>query len=224
MRASPIRYSGEDRREQILQAATKLFAQQGFQGTTTRRIAQRAQVNEAILFRHFPSKEDLYWATIDCKCRQRGARARLQDTLRGPGEDAKLFATIAEEMLERNTNDITLSRLLLFSALENHRLSHRFFRTYIADYYDALAEHIRRRIREGHFRRVDALLAARGFLGMVIYHFLIQEIFGGKRYQKFDARRVCSTLADIWLEGMQAHANGISHAGKKKTNHATHAR
>ena len=182
----------------------ELFAQQGFNGTTTRQIADRARVNEAIIFRHFPRKEDLYWAIIDSKCRAAGRQRDLQAKLQRNGNTREVFAAIAEEILRRNTEDATLGRLLLFSALENHRLSHRFFRTYVADYYDELAEHIRQRIRKGYFRRVNPLLAARGFLGMVVYHFLVQELFGGKRYQKFDPGEVSRTLADIWLQGMVA--------------------
>lgn len=204
MRPSQRRIPAEDRRQQLIEAAMGLFAQQGFKGTTTRQIADRAQVNEAIIFRHFPRKEDLYWAIIDSKCRAAGRQRELQDKLQRNGNTREVFAAIAEDILRRNTEDTTLSRLLLFSALENHRLSHRFFRTYVADYYEALAEHIRERIRKGEFRRVDPLLAARGFLGMVVYHFLVQELFGGKRYQKFDTRQVSRTLADIWLQGMLA--------------------
>ncbi len=198
------RVSGLDRRRQILAVAAELFARQGFRGTTTREIAGRAGINEAILFRHFRRKEDLYWAILDDKCRGRGGHERLEAELRAPGDDRAVFAAIAEGILRRNTEDSTLSRLLLFSALEHHRLSQRFFRTHVARYYEALALHIRQRIRAGTFRRVDPLLAARGFLGMIVYHFLIQELFGGRRYQKFDTRRVCRVLAEIWLEGMRA--------------------
>ena len=183
-----------------------LFALQGFEGTTTRQIAERAGVNEAIIFRHFPRKEDLYWAVIDSKCQTAGKREKLAAALHSSENDRVIFASIAEDILRRNTEDSTLSRLLLFTALENHRLSHRFFRTYVAENYEALAAHIRRRIQEKRFRRVDPLLAARGFLGMVIYHFLIQELFGGKHYQKFDRKQVSDVLTDIWLQGMQARA------------------
>ncbi len=205
----------------------ELFARQGFRGTTTRRIAERAGVNEAIIFRHFPRKEDLYWAILDSKCRAGGGRSLLRETLRAQGSDREAFAALAEEILRRNTQDTTLSRLLLFTALENHRLSHRFFRTYVADYYEVLADYIRERMRQGRFRRVDPLLAARGFLGMVVYHFLIQELFGGRRYQKFDPRQVGLTLADIWLRGMQAHngapqrAGQYSHRAKRARRRAT---
>lgn len=204
------RISAIDRRQQIIAVATTLFARQGFEGTTTREIATKAGVSEAIIFRHFPTKENLYWAIIHQKCQLGGKREKLLEALQSGHEDRAIFATIAEQILRRNTNDSTLSRLLLFSALENHRLSRRFFRTYVAENYEALARHIRRRTREGKFRRVDPLLAARGFLGMVIYHFLIQELFGGKRYQKFDMKRVSRAMADIWLQGVNRASKGRS--------------
>ena len=203
MQRKSSRLPAPDRRRQILAVAMELFARRGFRGTTTRQIAERAGVNEAIVFRHFPRKEDLYWAVLDCKCRSVGWRRHLEADLSATNDTKETFAAIAEGILRRNTEDTTLSRLLLFSALHHHRLSQRFFRTHVASYYEALARHIRRRIRTGEFRRVDPLLAARGFLGMVIYHFLIQELFGGKRFQKFDVRRVCRVLAEIWLEGMR---------------------
>jgi len=59
-----------------------------------------------------------------------------------------------------------------------------------------------RRIREGRFRRVHPLLAARGFIGMVFYHLLVQELFGGKRYEKFHTEKVAKEITAIWLEGM----------------------
>lgn len=198
------RFSAQDRREQIMQVAMGLFARQGFNGTTTRQIADAAGVNEAIIFRHFPSKEDLYWAIIEDRCRVGGRRKELTDRFQSGASDQEIFASIAEDILRRNWDDPSIARLLFFTALENHRLSQRFFRTYIADRYETLAEFIRGRIEEGKFRRTDPLLAARGFLGMIVYHFLIQELFGGQRYQKFDVHEVAGTLADVWLQGMQA--------------------
>jgi AcrR family transcriptional regulator len=51
-------------RDKILQAAATLFADVGFRGATTRRIAQEAGVNEITLFRHFGSKERLLHEAI----------------------------------------------------------------------------------------------------------------------------------------------------------------
>lgn len=197
------RVSGDDRRRQILAVSAKLFARRGFRGTTTRQIAERAHVNEAILFRHFPCKEDLYWSILDGKNRAAAGRKELERLFETGGNEQEIFAAIAEGILRRNTEDASLSRLLLFSALEHHRLSRRFFQTHVARYYAVLARHIRERIEAGVFRAVDPLLAARGFIGMVAYHFQMQELFGDRRYPPSDLRRVCHTLAGIWVEGMR---------------------
>lgn len=51
--------------ERLLEAASAVFAEEGFRGATTRKIAARARVNEVTLFRHFASKEELLAAAID---------------------------------------------------------------------------------------------------------------------------------------------------------------
>ena len=53
-----------DVREKILRAAVAVFAEVGFRGATTRRIAQEAGVNEITLFRHFGSKDKLLHEAI----------------------------------------------------------------------------------------------------------------------------------------------------------------
>jgi AcrR family transcriptional regulator len=44
----------------ILQAARRVFAEKGFDGATTRELAQAAGVSEALMYKHFPSKESLF--------------------------------------------------------------------------------------------------------------------------------------------------------------------
>jgi AcrR family transcriptional regulator len=210
----PVRLSALDRRRQIMRVASALFARRGYRGTTTREIARRAGVNEALLFRHFAGKEKLYWAIIEEQCGARGRRHKLDHILEQGGSDLEVFSAIAREFLVRDARDTELTRLLWFTALENHTLSQRFFRTFVAVYYEALARYIRRRVSEGAFRDVDPLLSARGFFGMVVYHFLVQEILGGGRYQKFDSEMVADTLAQIWLSGMRKTAGATSSNGR----------
>jgi AcrR family transcriptional regulator len=54
----------DDMRERILQATIRVYAEAGFRGTTTRRIALEAGVNEVTLFRHFGTKEALVKAAL----------------------------------------------------------------------------------------------------------------------------------------------------------------
>jgi AcrR family transcriptional regulator len=46
-------------RDQLIEAAARLYAEAGYRGATTRRIAGEAGVNEVTLFRHFGSKDAL---------------------------------------------------------------------------------------------------------------------------------------------------------------------
>ena len=217
-----VRLSALDRRRQIIRTASTLFARRGYRGTTTREIAERAGINEALLFRHFPSKEKLYWTIIEEQCGARGRRDKINEIVDRGGSDYEIFAAIAREFLTRTARDTELTRLLWFTALESHTLSRRFFRTYVAVYYEALADYIRRRAGEGAFRNVDPLLSARGFLGMVVYHFLVQEFFGGDKYQKFDPAKVAETMAGIWLNGMQKSITADTNGRNGHSAHPEH--
>lgn len=59
------RLPAAQRREQLLDVAETLFAQQGYSGATTAQIAKAAGVTEPIIYRHFKSKRDLFVALIE---------------------------------------------------------------------------------------------------------------------------------------------------------------
>src|SRR5579863_46723 len=205
------RIASPERRLQILQVARRLFSRQGFRGTTTRQIAEQARVNEAIIFRHFPRKDDLYWAVLDEISRGGKGRRELQESFGGGtsptssrrADDEKIFTSLALSILRRSRENPELGRLLLFSALERHSLSQRFFKTYIAAYWEQLAQYIRARMRTGQFRPMNPQLAASNFVGMVSQYHMMQDLFGAKAYQHYNDRLVCRTIAQIWLGGVQ---------------------
>lgn len=57
-----VKLSSEERRAAIIRAVRRVFAEKGFDGTTTRELADAAGVSEALLFKHFPNKEALFTA------------------------------------------------------------------------------------------------------------------------------------------------------------------
>jgi len=62
------RLDSDERRKAIVAAAIPLFARKGFAGTTTRELAEAAGISEALLFRHFPSKQQLYREILQLGC------------------------------------------------------------------------------------------------------------------------------------------------------------
>ena len=65
---APAKLSSEDRRAAIIKAVRRVFAEKGFDGTTTRELADAAGVSEGLLFKHFPNKEALFTAMQEACC------------------------------------------------------------------------------------------------------------------------------------------------------------
>lgn len=78
----------EDRREMILAAATKAFAEGGFAGTTTDQVAREAGVSQPYVVRLFGTKADLFYAVFDRVAGQIVARFEQVDA--GPGADERM--------------------------------------------------------------------------------------------------------------------------------------
>jgi len=222
------RMAGEDRRKQILQVAMRLFSQHGFRGTTTKEIAQAAGVSEAMVFRHFANKEELYSAIIDHKacsdnfqlpCDTVAAALALKD-------DRAVFTGLALAMMRHHEHDTEFLRLLTHSALEGHELAHMFWDRNVRGMYDFLGSYIRDRQREGAMREVDPAIVVRGFLGMVIHHSL-NNLLWDKRRRLLDItnERAAAEFTELLLRGIAIHPDPPrGRQGEKAKQGATPAR
>jgi AcrR family transcriptional regulator len=82
-------------RERLLDAAARVYAETGYRGATTRRIAQEAGVNEITLFRHFGSKTTLILEAV----RQANLRSDSPAVPTIPGDPAtELRSWVREEL------------------------------------------------------------------------------------------------------------------------------
>jgi hypothetical protein len=91
-------------------------------------------------------------------------------------------------------------RLILFSALESHELSDMFFQNHIRHFYDVLASYIELRIEDGAFQPVEPLIAARAFMGMLIYHRLLTVLFRATLPQK--PQEIVGTFVTVFMNGL----------------------
>jgi len=191
------------KRQEIIKAAIEVFARNGFRGTTTRDLAAHADVNEAIIFRYFNTKQELYRAILEQKLSQ-GKDARFEEVQRlaQVGNDQEFLENFGNQFLERHEEDSTFMRLLMFSALEGHELSEMFLSSIAGR--DPLASYIQRRMDDGAFRRMDPNLAARAILGMFVAYIQMQEIFGQNKLKTFERSEVVKTFVSIFLAGMKS--------------------
>jgi AcrR family transcriptional regulator len=175
--------AGEDRRLQILKVAVSLFSERGFRGTTTREIAQAAGVSEAMVFRHFATKEELYAAILDHKACSSGAfdPEQLVAAAIEREDDQAVFEGLALAALRRHETDPEFQRLLLHSALERHELAQMFFEQFVRRVYEFLGRYIRRRQHEGAMIKIEPKIVVRAFIGMILYHSLNNNLWDPKR-------------------------------------------
>ncbi len=87
------RLDSDERRKAIVRTAVPLFARKGFAGTTTRELAEAAGISEALLFRHFPSKQLLYREILQLGCEGDPALEKLA-SLRALDSDAGLYGPL----------------------------------------------------------------------------------------------------------------------------------
>ncbi len=196
------RVSADKRRKQIIETAMKLFSKKGFKGTTTKDIAQKVSMNEAILYRHFKTKENLYQAIINTACSEK-EKPLIHQELIDKKDDQVIFKSIAMEIMKRLEKNQTFTRLFLFSALEGHKLSEMFLKTTIMKAFENLADYLKKRMDEGAIKKMNPKLAARGFIGMLIYYMFVQDIYGGKKIEIFEKEEVVGVFVEIFLKGMQ---------------------
>src|SRR5438309_5668307 len=138
--ANAARMAGGERRLQILRVAMRLFSERGFRGTKTKEIALAAGVSEAMVFRHFATKEELYSAILDqkaCAGDDRNPETLVADAL-ARKDDRAVFETLALDALEQNERDPEFQRLLLHSALEDHELAQMFWEKFVHRVYKFL--------------------------------------------------------------------------------------
>ena len=196
------RLKGDERRRVIIDAALALFSKKGFRGTTTKEIAEAASCSEATIFKYFTTKDELYSAILE-------AKAAIEETLAKAAEaaaqrdDAGVFRAVGLEALIRTEDDPSLMRLLLFSALEGHELSHAFFESQVRRLHEFLSAYIAQRITDGVFRPVNPLLAARGFVGMIAHYLYLHEIFGVKRPIGVLPEEVVDTFVTLFVTGIR---------------------
>ena len=205
------RMTGDLRRLQILQTAVDLFSQRGFKGTTTKEIARAAGVSEAMVFRHFATKDELYGAILDNKGCQDGVHKFpweenkvLQQAIEDK-DDKAVFYNIAFDALNKHQQDVAFMRLLFYSALEEHELADRFFHEFIERVYDFIGGYISQRQKDGEFRKMNPRIAVRAFLGMLIHHSLNNILWDKKRnILNISNEEAARNFAEILLGGIRA--------------------
>jgi len=139
------RLSCEERKEAIVKAVLPLFARHGFANTTTKQLAGAAGVSEALLYKHFPSKETLYAKIQEYGCQ--GCDPELRKLLEREPSSATLvyiiYYAMRSAIIGRSCEKMcteTRHRMILNSCLEDGSFTRYLFHNRFAENIARIAQ------------------------------------------------------------------------------------
>jgi len=109
------RKNGDNTRKKIIQAASHCFAKMGFSGTPMQRIADKANINQALLYHHFKNKKML-WKTVKQHYVEKSSFQPIPVSNNLTLES--VLSNIVEQSYELYTQSPKLVRMLLWQQLE----------------------------------------------------------------------------------------------------------
>jgi AcrR family transcriptional regulator len=204
-RTARSRRTGDEVRTRMLSAARDVFAERGYAGATTKQIAERAQVGEVLLFRHFGSKAGLFdeavldpFETFVDEWVARWARHGLS------GDSVEELGREYIELLYGFFDDNRQLVVALLSAQAHHPAA----ASRLQAMFDRLADTVREGTAEYHLPSLDPAITVRLTFGMVLSTVEHAELFfpGDMRLSR---RELVDQLTHYML-------HGISHGAAPK--------
>jgi len=148
--ASGTRLPAVERRRELVDAALHVFSEGSYAGATTAEIARAAGVSEPILYRHFPSKRDLYFACLDEAWERIRGRIEAQIEELGPEEGWRSVAPSTLREMKFLLPSLWMQAIT--EAGEDDEIR-RHVRRHMREVHDFFADFIRRLQGTGAIRR-----------------------------------------------------------------------
>jgi len=199
-----------NRRQQLLEEATRLFSRNGFDGTSVRAIAGACDISEAALYRHFTGKVALYEAVIRRKASEHDIPLYLSGVAR-QGDIEVVLTRVAEHVLAFLEKDPELLGLMFNNSVENGPIAAVLFKEVRLPYIEFIARELQERMASGEVRDVDPFITGRCFVGMVMDCALSVGVWNKVIEFKFNANAVICNNVPIFARGLTTGAGGPAH-------------
>jgi AcrR family transcriptional regulator len=189
----------EDTRSRILQAALRLFAAKGYEGTTTKDLAGKANVAEGTLFRYFPNKK-----AILIEVATRGWVDILTDLLTELSEmgSYKAVAQVMRRRVLRMRENSDLLRVCFIEAQFHPELKDRIQSEVIAKMTDVAEAFFQTAIDRGIYRPMNPKIVAQVFLGMFAIAGFSTETILDANSSPLALQEMAEGIAEIFLNGV----------------------
>jgi AcrR family transcriptional regulator len=185
--------------ERIVNAASKLFAANGYHATSTRNIARLADISESTLFRHFRCKEEIFWAALRDMAVENETRSRaLRKLEQGepPEEVLPSLFVFSDQMVNAKPE---FTRLLAIGFVELRINADEFMQESLGPIVHALNSYVRRSVRSGYVRDINPVLATTALMSTALLYPAFMRLIGVEGMENQNGERSLD-FAKFWLD------------------------
>lgn len=191
----------EDRREQILDAAMRVFSQKGFTKATNKDVAREAGITPGLIYYYFESKEALLATILEERSPMKLMRSFSPEIFALPPEVFLGMLVLRVLGIVESENIILLLRMLLPEVIHNPetgKIAIGFFKRMM----EFLGSYFKTKVEEGEFRQIDATLTAQIFFGSLMGFVLRRQIVRDPAALVYTHEQIADIIVDITLRGI----------------------
>lgn len=207
-------YMAAARKNQILDAATKVFAEKGFHRATIRDVARTAGVADGTIYNYFENKTALLLGLLD---RLNATEQREVDFAQSAEMDVADFVRMYLNQRFKEVTDTSLDvfHVLLSEVLVNQELRETYYRQIVEPTFAVAEQYAQHWVSAETEQRIDPRLMLRAVAGMTL-GVLVLRLMGDSLLQtQWD--EVPDALAELILHGIMP-AEGNDHATGSRTD------
>jgi AcrR family transcriptional regulator len=193
----------EDRREQIIDAAMRVFAQKGFVRATNKDVARAADITPGLIYHYFESKEALLMAVIEGRTPLKIIATITPAMLAMPPQ--QFFPYVIQQILQvvEAENFVALIKVVLPELLNNEN---PFFVQVvplaIQRVFGFLGEYLAAQMQLGALRRADTVLNTQILFGSIVGVVLRRQVLRDPIALGYTQEQIANTITETFLHGL----------------------
>jgi AcrR family transcriptional regulator len=196
--------AGEDRREQIIDAAMRVFAQKGFARASNRDVAREAGITTGLIYYYFESKEDLLKAALE-------ERSPIQIMAKIPPEmleqpPAVLLPLLLTRVLSLVESErfVSIVRVMLPEVLHGSAEIAPILLSFFQRVIVFLSDYLRTQIARGNVRAdLDADITAQVVVSNMIGMVMRRQIMRDPGMLRYTHEEIVQAILSMLLQGIQ---------------------
>ena len=190
-----------ERRQAILDAAMKVFAQRGYAAATIRAIAREANIAQGTIYLYFPSKRDLLLALYRSMILE-----SLEEIMARPekGDDEAFLRSLVVDRILRFRQNAQAVRFAFTELPFHDELREKFYREIALEQLGRIQAFLKDRIAKGSFRPLRPEIAARAFQGMYVIFALAEIVYDDPEVARFTPEEIADEVVRLFLRGARS--------------------